>query len=34
VRFGRSGYVIRYAYRAETDEVVVIRIWHGREARE
>ena len=34
VRFGHSGYVIRYAYRADTDEVVVIRIWHGRELRE
>jgi plasmid stabilization system protein ParE len=34
VPFGRSNYVVRYAYRTEADEVVVIRIWHGREVRE
>jgi plasmid stabilization system protein ParE len=34
VPFGRSNYVVRYAYRIEADEVVVIRIWHGREVRE
>jgi len=34
VPFGRSSYVLRYAYRRQADEVVVIRIWHGREARE
>jgi plasmid stabilization system protein ParE len=34
VPFGGSGYVLRYAYSAAEDEVVVIRIWHGREARE
>ena len=34
VPFGRSGYVLRYAYRAPDDEIVVLRIWHGREARE
>jgi plasmid stabilization system protein ParE len=33
VPFGRSNDLIRYVYRAETDEVVIIRIWHGREAR-
>ena len=34
VSFGRSGYVLRYAYSAAADEVIVLRIWHGREARE
>jgi plasmid stabilization system protein ParE len=34
VPFGQSNYVVRYAYRAEADEIVVIRLWHGREARE
>ncbi len=34
VPFGRSSYVLRYAYLASVDEVVIIRIWHGREARE
>lgn len=33
VRFGASGYLIRYAYRAGGNDVVVIRIWHGREDR-
>ncbi len=31
VLFGRFGYVLRYAYSASTEEVVIIRIWHGRE---
>jgi plasmid stabilization system protein ParE len=34
VPFGRSGYVLRYAHREQGGEVVVLRIWHGREARE
>jgi plasmid stabilization system protein ParE len=34
VPFGRSGYVLRYAYSAAADETVILRIWHGREARE
>jgi plasmid stabilization system protein ParE len=34
VPFGRSGYVIRYAHFPERNEVVIIRIWHSREARE
>jgi plasmid stabilization system protein ParE len=33
VPFGRSAYVIRYALLTETDEVVVLRVWHGREQR-
>ena len=34
VPFGRSAYVVRYAYDAARQEVVIVRIWHGREARE
>jgi plasmid stabilization system protein ParE len=34
VPFGRSGYVLRYMHLPEADEVVVLRIWHGREKRE
>jgi toxin ParE1/3/4 len=33
IRFGASGYVVRYAALAETDDILVTRIWHGREAR-
>jgi toxin ParE1/3/4 len=31
IRFGTSGYIVRYV--AEPDDIVVTRIWHGREAR-
>jgi plasmid stabilization system protein ParE len=34
VPFGRSAYVLRYAYRPQSDEIVILRIWHGREQRE
>jgi toxin ParE1/3/4 len=34
VPFGRSAYVIRYAHLAETNEIVILRIWHGREVRD
>jgi plasmid stabilization system protein ParE len=33
IRFGASGYVVRYALIAETQDILVTRIWHGREAR-
>ena len=33
IPFGQSAYVLRYAYSAKADEVTVLRIWHGREAR-
>ena len=33
VRFGSSGYIIRYAVVAETEDILITRIWHGREAR-
>ena len=34
VPFGRSVYVVRFAHDPELAEVVITRIWHGREARE
>lgn len=33
VPFGHSAYVLRYTYSSENREVVVLRVWHGREAR-
>ena len=33
VRFGASGYIVRYALVTETEDILVMRIWHGREAR-
>ncbi len=33
VPFGQSAYLVRYAYSAPAEEVVLLRIWHGREAR-
>ena len=33
VRFGASGYIVRYAARPEDGNILIIRIWHGREAR-
>ncbi len=32
--FGRSAYVLRYAHMAQADEVIILRIWHGREQRD
>jgi plasmid stabilization system protein ParE len=34
VPFGRAAYVLRYAYSSQRDEIVILRIWHGRESRE
>jgi plasmid stabilization system protein ParE len=31
IRFGRSGYVVRY--KIESDAVLITRIWHGKERR-
>ncbi|ANW04942.1 type II toxin-antitoxin system RelE/ParE family toxin [Bradyrhizobium icense] len=33
LRFGASGYIVRYAILPETGNVLVTRVWHGREAR-
>lgn len=32
VRFGASGYIVRYAV-LEAQDILITRIWHGREAR-
>jgi hypothetical protein len=34
IPFGQSAYLLRYSHSAMSDEIVVHRIWHGREARE
>jgi plasmid stabilization system protein ParE len=34
VPFGQSAYIVRYAHNARREEVVILRIWHSREARE
>jgi toxin ParE1/3/4 len=31
IRFGASGYIVRYV--AEANDIIITRIWHGREAR-
>ena len=33
VRFGGSGYIVRYAALPEEGDILITRIWHGREAR-
>jgi hypothetical protein len=33
IRFGASGYIVRYNVRADTNDILIMRIWHGREAR-
>jgi plasmid stabilization system protein ParE len=33
VRFGASGYIVRYAAVPGGEDILVTRIWHGREAR-
>ena len=33
VPFGHSAYVVRYAHDAQRQEIVIMRLWHGREAR-
>lgn len=34
IQFGNYGYIARYVAIAETGDILVTRIWHGREARE
>lgn len=34
VRFGAAGYIVRYTRLAETGDIFVTRLWHGRKARE
>jgi plasmid stabilization system protein ParE len=31
IPFGRSAYLLRYLYLRETEEIVILRVWHGRE---
>jgi toxin ParE1/3/4 len=33
LRFGASGYIVRYVIVPETRDILVTRVWHGREAR-
>lgn len=33
IRFGSAGYIVRYVVLANSD-ILMIRLWHGREARE
>jgi hypothetical protein len=33
VRFGSSGYIVRYAAMPADRNILITRIWHGREAR-
>jgi len=34
VRFGSSGYIVRYTVLRDSDDILITRLWHGREARE
>jgi toxin ParE1/3/4 len=33
VRFGVSGYIVRYVVLPEAGDILITRVWHGREAR-
>ena len=33
IRFGASGYIVRYAVTVESKDILITRIWHGRDAR-
>jgi toxin ParE1/3/4 len=33
IRFGASGYILRYSILSETGDILVTRVWHGRETR-
>ncbi len=33
VAFGASGYIVRYCHLPEDGSLLVLRIWHGKEAR-
>jgi plasmid stabilization system protein ParE len=34
VPFGKTAFVVRYVYFAQAEEIVIVRIWDGRELRE
>ena len=33
IRFGAAGYILRYTIMPDSGDVLVLRVWHGREAR-
>lgn len=33
IRFGAAGYIVRYTILLENGDILVLRLWHGREAR-
>ena len=33
IPFGTAGYIVRYTVLPESGDVLVLRLWHGREAR-
>jgi toxin ParE1/3/4 len=33
VRFGAAGYIVRYTVLPDRKDILVLRLWHGREAR-
>jgi hypothetical protein len=33
VSFGQSAYIVRFSHDPQRDEIVIVRIWHGREER-
>jgi len=33
IPFGAAGYIVRYTILPENGDVLVLRLWHGREAR-
>jgi toxin ParE1/3/4 len=33
IRFGAAGYIVRYTILSDSGDVLVLRLWHGREAR-
>jgi plasmid stabilization system protein ParE len=33
ISFGAAGYVVRYTILRDSGDVLVLRLWHGREAR-
>jgi toxin ParE1/3/4 len=34
IRFGRAGYIVRYSRLSGDGDLLVLRVWHGREIRE
>jgi len=33
VPYGRSAYVVRFAHDPQRQEILIVRVWHGRETR-